>query len=114
LRRHAETVIAAPGITPQWIDRFRQVLATCLAAQDLTLEVVARRLGMSPRTVQRRLERDSTSWRAESDAVRRERASRLQGEGLSRAAIAARLGYSDARSLRRAVHRWDTGAGHDH
>jgi AraC-like DNA-binding protein len=114
LRRHAETVIAAPGITPQWIDRFRQVLATCLAAQDLTLGVVARRLGMSPRTVQRRLERDSTSWRAESDAVRREQASRLQGEGLSRAAIAARLGYSDARSLRRAVHRWDTGTGHDH
>jgi AraC-like DNA-binding protein len=113
LRRHAETVIAAPGITPRWIDRFRRVLATCLAAQDLTLEVAAQRLGMSPRTVQRRLERDSTSWRAEADAVRREQASRLQEEGLSRAAIAARLGYSDARSLRRAVHRWDTGAGHD-
>jgi len=111
LRRHAETVIAGPGITPQWIDRFRQVLATCLAAQDLTLGVVAHRLGMSPRTVQRRLEQDSTSWRAEADAVRREQASRLRAEGLSGAAIAARLGYSDARALRRAVRRWATGAG---
>jgi AraC-like DNA-binding protein len=114
LRRHAETVIAAPDITPQWIDRFRQVLAASLAAQDLTLGGVAQRLGMSPRTVQRRLEQDSTSWRAEADAVRREQAGRLQGDGLSRAAIAARLGYSDARALRRAVHRWDASAGHDH
>jgi len=114
LRRHAETVIAAPGITPQWIDRFRQVLATCLAAQDLTLGAVAQRLGMSPRTVQRWLEREGTSWRAEADAVRREQASRLQQDGLSRAAIATHLGYSDARALRRAVHRWDTGGGHDH
>ena len=114
LRRHAETVIAGPGITPQWIDRFRQVLATCLAAQDLTLGVVARRLGMSPRTVQRRLERNSTSWRAEADAVRSEQARWLRAEGLSGAAIAARLGYSDARALRRAVRRWATGAGHNH
>ena len=114
LRRHAETVIAAPGITPQWIDRFRLVLATCLAAQDLTLGVVARRLGMSPRTVQHRLERNSTSWRAEADAVRSEQARWLRAEGLSGAAIAARLGYSDARALRRAVRRWATGAGHNH
>ena len=114
LRRHAESVIAGPGITPQWIDRFRQVLATCLAAQDLTLGVVARRLGMSPRTVQRRLERNSTSWRAEADAVRSEQARWLRAEGLSGAAIAARLGYSDARALRRAVRRWATGAGHNH
>jgi len=114
LRRHAETVIAGPGITPQWIDRFRQVLATCLAAQDLTLGVVARRLGMSPRTVQRRLERNSTSWRDEADAMRSEQARWLRAEGLSGAAIAARLGYSDARALRRAVRRWATGAGHNH
>ena len=114
LRRHAESVIAGPGITPQWIDRFRQVLATCLAAQDLTLGVVARRLGMSPRTVQRRLERNSTSWRAEADAMRSEQARWLRAEGLSGAAIAARLGYSDARALRRAVRRWATGAGHNH
>jgi len=114
LRRHAETVIAALGITPQWIDRFRQVLATCLAAQDLTLGVVAQRLGMSPRTVQRWLERNSTSWRAEADAVRREQARWLRAEGLSGAAIAARLGYSDARALRRAVRRWATGVGRNH
>jgi len=64
--------------------------------------------------VQRRLEGNSTSWRAEADAVRREQARWLRAEGLSGAAIAARLGYSDARALRRAVHRWATGVGRHH
>ena len=111
LRRHADALIAAPGITPRWIDRFRQVLAVHLAAGDLSLRAVAERLGMSARTLQRRLEEEGTSWRAEVDALRREQASRLREVGLSRTAIAARLGYSDARVLRRADRRWDPGQG---
>jgi AraC-like DNA-binding protein len=109
LRRHADALIAAPGITPRWIDRFRQVLAARLAAGELSLGVTAAQLGMSPRTLQRRLDREGTSWRGEVDALRREQAGWLAREGLSGGAIAARLGYSDARVLRRAARRWDRG-----
>jgi AraC-like DNA-binding protein len=115
LRRHAETLIASPGITLEWIDRFRRVLASHLAAPDLSLRTVAAGLGMSPRTLQRRLEREGTSWRQETDVLRREQAGRLELDGLSRAAAAARLGYSDARALRRAASRWDAdGSRRDH
>lgn len=62
---------------------------------------------MSPRSLQRRLEEEGTSWREEVDAVRREQAARLLREGASRAAMAAQLGYSDVRALRRAVRRWN-------
>ena len=111
LRRRADALIASPGMPAPWIDRFRQILAAGLAVRDLSLSAVARQLGMSPRTLQRRLEEEGTSWRGEADALRREQASRLAGEGLSRADVAACLGYSDARALRRAARRWDAGGG---
>jgi AraC-like DNA-binding protein len=111
LRRHADALIASPGHPARWIDRFRQVLDAGLAARDLSLSAVARQLGMSPRTLQRRLEEEGTSWRGEADALRREQACRLAGQGLSRADVAAYLGYSDSRALRRAARRWDDGGG---
>jgi AraC-like DNA-binding protein len=109
LQRYAGTRIAAPGAAPQWLDRFRQVAAACLAARELSLGTVAGRLGMSPRSLQRWLELEATSWRAEVDALRREQAARMAAAGMSRTAMASRLGYSDPRSLRRAARRWDTG-----
>jgi AraC-like DNA-binding protein len=92
---------------PQWIDSFRQVLAECLNDRALLLSVAARRMSVSPRTLQRLLEREGTTWRAEVEAVRRARAARLQRGGLSKSQVARRLGYSDARTLRRAVKRWE-------
>src|ERR1700728_3741075 len=111
LRRRANALIASPDIPAGWIGGFRQILAAGLAAGDLSLSAVARQLGMSPRTLQRRLEDEGTNWRGEADTLRREQASRLAGEGLSRADVAACLGYSDARALRRAARRWDAGGG---
>lgn len=94
---------------PQWIDSFRQVLAECLDDRALLLSVAARRMSVSPRTLQRLLEREGTTWRAEVEAVRRAQATRLQRGGLSKSQVARRLGYSDARALRRAVKRWEEG-----
>jgi AraC-like DNA-binding protein len=69
---------------------------------------VAARLAMSPRTLQRRLRDAGTSWRDELEDVRGRSARRLlEDGGLTRASVARRLGYSDARSLRRALRRWD-------
>lgn len=106
LRRAADARLAVPERIPRWIDRFREVLAECLDDQDILLGAAALRLHVSPRTLQRLLEREGTTWRSEVDAARREHAARLRQTGVTSSQAALRLGYSDARSLRRAARRW--------
>ncbi|GAB3982346.1 AraC family transcriptional regulator [Actinoallomurus acanthiterrae] len=107
LRAQADAITAAPGRAPEWRDLLREAIAADLRGRTVSLRAVAGRLAMSPRSLQRRLEEDGTSWREEVDAVRRDQAARLLREGASRTAMAAQLGYSDARALRRAVRRWN-------
>ncbi len=106
LRSQADADLSSLRAAPQWIDAFREVLADLLDDQTALLGGAARRLAVSPRTLQRLLEREGTTWRAELDAARRQQAARLLGDGVSRATAAARLGYSDPRALRRAIRRW--------
>jgi len=108
LRARADAELAVPERTPHWIGRFRQILAECVNDQDLLLASAARRLMVSPRTLQRMLEQEGTSWRAEVDAARRQQATALLAGGISKTKAASRLGYSDARALRRALRRWSS------
>jgi AraC-like DNA-binding protein len=106
LRHQADAELAALDSAPQWIDQFREVLADLLDDQAALLGEAARRLAVSPRTLQRLLEREGTSRRAELDAARCQQAARLLADGATKASAAARLGYSDPRALRRAIRRW--------
>ena len=106
LRDAAAAAMATPDPVPRWVDRFRDVLAECVDDQTVHLSAAARRLHISPRTLQRLLEQDGTTWRAEVDAARRERAATLLSTGRSKTQVATHLGYADARSLRRATRRW--------
>ncbi|WP_433660046.1 AraC family transcriptional regulator ligand-binding domain-containing protein [Nocardia sp. CA-128927] len=110
LRSHADMVLATARTIPGPMEAFRGALAAAIATGDASLATVARRLAVSPRTLQRQLAEHGTSWRAEYDQVRYEQAKTLLAEGhLTTAAIADRLGFTDDRALRKAVHRW-TGA----
>ncbi|WP_157355371.1 AraC family transcriptional regulator ligand-binding domain-containing protein [Nocardia terrae] len=92
---------------PSWPERVQRVLADILPTGEVSLEVVARRLSVGHRTLQRRLAEAGTTWRRELDSARAA-AARGNGRAHSQAALAARLGYSDPRALRRAVRRWNT------
>ena len=71
------------------------------------IEVVARQLNISSRTLRRRLAEHGQSFETLLDGARRDRALALLARGrLSLAQIAAETGYGDVRSLRRAVRRW--------
>jgi AraC-like DNA-binding protein len=102
LRHHAENLPPVPATTT-WLDRFRELLRNSLVTGP-TLDAVAARLATSPRTLQRRLADHETTWREELDRVRQSEYDRLQPAGLT--SLARRLGYSDTRSLSRAIHRW--------
>jgi AraC-like DNA-binding protein len=107
LRRAADARLAAPVRTPRWIDTFREVLGECIDDQCVLLGSAAARLHVSRRTLQRMLEKEGTTWRSEVDAARRAQAVKLRQRGLSESQAASGVGYSDARSLRRATRRWE-------
>ncbi|WP_197356787.1 AraC family transcriptional regulator [Aureliella helgolandensis] len=72
-----------------------------------TLNEVARELGMSPRTIQRRLNTEGTEFRTLVDDIRTRMAHvYLRSGSLTVAEVAQRLGFSDARSFRAAYRRW--------
>ncbi|MGE3771801.1 MAG: AraC family transcriptional regulator ligand-binding domain-containing protein [Gammaproteobacteria bacterium] len=72
-----------------------------------TLEALACELHMSPRTLIRRLRTAGTSYQAELDAARRERAFELLARAtLPVTAVAYTLGYADSASFAKAFRRW--------
>lgn len=73
----------------------------------LSIDQVAGALQVSVRTLRRRLREDGSSFRALCERIRLETAQHLLRElGMTVAAAAKRLGYSDARAFRRAYKRW--------
>ncbi|MFZ6848848.1 helix-turn-helix domain-containing protein [Undibacterium sp. RuRC25W] len=87
----------------------RQSLLRTLVSQQCelhTVEEMSAALGISPRSLQRLLVREGTSYFQVTETVRLDRAKRLLLTTLSLENIAEQLGYSDARSFRRAFNRW--------
>jgi AraC-like DNA-binding protein len=71
------------------------------------IEVIARDLGTSPRTLQRRLSSAGLSYQELLDNVRRDTAERFIGNStLSIGEIAYLLGYSEPAAFHRAFKRW--------
>jgi AraC-like DNA-binding protein len=105
LQQYAAT---SPGAAPaNWLDLFRQVLAEAINDSTPSLDTLSRRLTVSIRTLQRRLAEHGTTWRAELEAARRNRAQQaLQDSAPSMTCLARQLGYSDPTSARRALRRW--------
>ena len=86
--------------------RVRDLLRDALP-DNLSLEDVAHRLHMSPRTLHRRLEEEGSGFRAIKDAIRRDIAlSRLTKTGQPIATLASDLGYADASAFYRACVGW--------
>ncbi|BDU02857.1 AraC family transcriptional regulator [Nocardia sputorum] len=107
LRSHADLVLATARPIAGPLESFRIALAAAIDDRDASLGAVARRLAVSTRSLQRRLSEQDTTWRAEYDLARYERARVLLAEGRSTtAAIAGRLGFADDRALRKAYRRW--------
>lgn len=87
--------------------RIRSVVAALALAGAVSLDIAARRLGTSPRTLQRQLNRRGTSFWALVEQSRFEIAGALLGEtDLKVQEIAARIGYCNPNAFTRAFTRW--------
>jgi len=87
--------------------RLHDTLGSALAAGEATAPEVARRLGMSARTLQRRLAAEQTTFREQLDTHRRARACRLLRDPARNAGeVAYLLGYADPAHFFRNFRRW--------
>ncbi|MEU0541308.1 AraC family transcriptional regulator ligand-binding domain-containing protein [Nocardia sp. NPDC005978] len=107
LRPLAEALPPPPPLESAWPERVAVAVAQALDEGEVSLDVVARRLATSPRTLQRRLADAGTTWRQELDRARSARLVAASTAGpVSRGRQAQLLGYADAASMRRASLRW--------
>ena len=87
-------------------DHVRKAIADYLHREELSIDMVARVLVTSERTLQRRLTGEGTSFRDLVDEVRRSRALALLKEDASVAELAFLLGYAEETTFYRAFRRW--------
>ena len=93
--------------TPSFSTRVREQVLRSLGAEEVSAELVSRRLHVSRATLTRKLAQERTTLSAVLDDVRRDLAVEyLRLGSLSVEEVARRLAFSDARAFRRAFQRW--------
>jgi AraC-like DNA-binding protein len=95
-----------PKAEPPLTGQVRRALRAALSHDDAQLEAVARRLGLTGRSLQRRLADEGASFQSLRDETRRALADRYLSEGLSVAEISFLLGFSEPSAFFRAFKRW--------
>ena len=90
----------------QLLSRMRAAVVERLPDGEPSQAAIARALGLSVRTLQRRLAEEGTSYQAILDGARAELARVYLAEGWSVTETAFTLGFSDTSSFSRAFRRW--------
>lgn len=107
LEDHARTLDDKFRAPPRFVDRLVAVVDETWARETPTLSSVAKRLGVSTRTLQRRVEESGRSFSLVVDDARRRAALRWLSEPtVSFGEIAFLLRFADQATFTRAVKRW--------
>jgi AraC-like DNA-binding protein len=100
--------LKAQASTQSLLDRVEAILVRCIQGQRPSVEALARALGMSSRTLQRRLTEHDTNYQQQLDRVRQRTARRLLSQTtLEPGEIAFFLGFEEVNSFSRAFHQWE-------
>lgn len=108
LERHASEILRPDqGAHTPFEDRLTAAVGACVADGDASVSAVAKRMGVSTRSLQRRLAESGTSFKATKAVVLCRRADELLSrEELSLEIIAERIGFASRTSFERAYRRW--------
>jgi AraC-like DNA-binding protein len=109
LRQIAETFLRqiSPPRSKSFTLRVANVARGLLRGGESTPEQTAAALGIHPRTLQRRLQSEGTSFEKIKDDVRKELAESLLSQpNVSLSHIASLLGYADSSAFSRSCRRW--------
>ena len=90
------------------VDEVRLALSRNMSGERPSVEKIAKELGMSSRTLQRRLEGAGATYQGVLDAVRRESARRLLSKtDIDAEEVAFLLGFEEFNSFTRAFYAWE-------
>ena len=107
---HRAVVDYLSSITPVGagiMESVRTIVRQLLPTGAATLEVVAEQFHLHPKTLQRRLADENTTFAALVDQVRKDAADRyLRTTGISLSHLARELGYAEQSVLSRSCKRW--------
>lgn len=107
LERHVGEIIGAAPQVGTVRDAVTALIDADLGLSPVTVDRVAAAVSMSPRTLQRHLSQDGTSFRKLLEDIRFERAKLLLSQPRSKVAeVAEALGYSDPTAFWRAWTGW--------
>ncbi len=107
LERHIAELLREPDETDDLVQSVRRIIGASLGQDKITIERLAPGLGLSPRSLQRRLAEAGTSLRQLLREHRQAMADLHVGTGQrTQASIAEALGYSDGTAFWRAFKSW--------
>jgi AraC-like DNA-binding protein len=107
LGRHAERLLRESPQADTFARRARLAAAEAASRGEFSVGWLAKRLAMSPRTLQRKLRDENLAPEELIDDVRRDLALRyLEERRLATAEVAALVGFHDASAFYRAFKRW--------
>ena len=106
LTRAADELHRRAPAEPTIAAQVSRVLRDALRTDDGHVDRVAKRLGLTPRSLQRRLRDEGTSFQAVREQVRHELARRYLDDRLSISEISFLLGFSEPSAFFRAFKRW--------
>lgn len=108
LEEHCRLVLTRHEVTPpSLIEKIERLVIDRLTADQARVEVIALELGMSKRTLARRLADHGTSFNAIVESLRRNLAlGYLRDSSMTQIEIAFLLGYTEVSSFHHAFRRW--------
>ena len=107
LRRHCREILGVRPKADDIIFEVQQLITTLLSSGQPKIDAVAQELGMSSRTLARRLAEDGLSYKGLLDKVRRKLALQyLKDKRISPKKVAYLLGYSEVSAFYHAFRRW--------
>jgi len=107
LEQHARNTLLSLTQKKGYREKVRYFLMRKVPFRAPPIEIIARELGMSPRTLQLKLKAEGTCYQALLDGVRKDMAiNYLRSKDLSVTDIAYLLGFSEPSSFSRTFKRW--------
>jgi AraC-like DNA-binding protein len=94
-------------LPPAFHQQLSEIIAPYLGAERIDKQIAAEVIGVSPRTLQRRLDEERTSFHEVLEQLRLQKAKAMLAEpGIKLIEIAFGLGYENPPSFTRAFRRW--------